>query len=154
MRHRLHVSRGLLVIVICVAASGGAAAQGRVGGTVKSETGQPIRGATILARAGNPEVQQPDSFTSTTDEKGRFAMVGLPRGEWTFYVRAPGYIPTDGGTVNIRAIAPNPAFTFTLAKAATMPSALGSLEAKDLQTQLRAADGFYNAQRWDEAIAA
>ena len=154
MRHRLQMSRGLLAFLLVLAVSAPISAQGRGGGIVKSDTGQPIKGATILARAGNPEVQQPDSFTSTTDEKGRFAMVGLPRGEWTFYVRAPGFVPADGGTVNIRAIAPNPPFTFTLTKASTAPSALGSLPAKDLQTQLSTAEGLYNSQRWDEAIAA
>jgi len=153
MRYRLHGFRGVLAFSLAVALvsmSGRAAAQGRVGGTVKSETGDPIKGATVTAR--NLDAQ-PDSFTSTTDERGRFAMVGLPRGEWTFYVQAPGFVP-DLGTVNVRAINANPPFAFTLVKAAVAPSALGSLDAKNLQTQLAAADGLYNGQRWDEAIAA
>jgi Flp pilus assembly protein TadD len=153
MRDGLRVSRAVLAVLLVVTATGRVAAQGRVGGTVKSETGQPIKGATITARAGDPDTQQPDSFTSTTDEKGRFAMVGLPRGDWSFNVQAPGFMP-DGGTVTIRAIAPNPPFAFTLKKAAVTPSVLGSLESKDLQAQLTTADGLYNNQRWDEAIAA
>jgi tetratricopeptide (TPR) repeat protein len=153
MRNGLQVSRVALALMLVVTAAGRVAAQGRVGGTVRSETGQPIKGATITARAGAPDVQQPDSFTSSTDDKGRFAMVGLPRGEWSFTVQAPGYMP-EGGTVNIRAIAPNPPFVFTLRKAAVVPSVLGSLESKDLQAQLTVADRLYNGQRWDDAIAA
>ena len=50
MCQRLHLSRGVLAALLVVAWAAGAAAQtGRVGGTVKDESGQPIKGATITA---------------------------------------------------------------------------------------------------------
>ena len=54
MRHGLHLSRGVLAALFVAALASGAAAQtGRVGGTVKDEAGQPIKGATVTAE--NPE---------------------------------------------------------------------------------------------------
>ncbi|MBI2835412.1 MAG: carboxypeptidase regulatory-like domain-containing protein [Acidobacteria bacterium] len=63
---------------------------GRVGGVVKDEADQPIKGATV--RAENPAAS-PSTFTTTTDAKGRFSIIGLKGGEWTFTAEAPGYAP-------------------------------------------------------------
>src|SRR4026209_2918446 len=49
----------------------------RVGGIVRDEGGQPIKGATI--RAENPDAPL-GSLTAATDDKGRFAIIGLARG--------------------------------------------------------------------------
>ena len=54
---------------------------------MKDEAGQPVKGATITAE--NPEAS-PSSFTATTDDKGRFSIIGLKRGNWTFTAQAPG----------------------------------------------------------------
>ena len=59
--------------------------------------------------------------------------------------------------MNVQTIgAPNPPLTFTLKKggAAAPAGALGGVAAKDLQADLAAADSCYNAQKWDDAIAA
>src|SRR5262249_45056641 len=88
--------------------------------------------------------------------KGRFSIIGLRTGQWTFSAQAPGFAP-ESGKLNVQTIgAPNPPLTFTLKKggAAAPASALGSLAAKDLQAELAAADQLYNAQKWDDAIAA
>src|SRR5207245_764917 len=91
MRQRLHLTRGVLAAVLVAALAASAAAQtGRVGGTVKDESGQPIKGATITA--DNPNAS-PSSFTATTDDKGRFSMIGLRSGQWAFSARAPGSGP-------------------------------------------------------------
>ncbi len=154
MRHRLHLSRGVLAAVLVAALSSAAAAQtGRVGGTVKDDGGQPIKGATITAE--NPNAS-PSSFTATTDDKGRFSIIGLKTGRWTFTAQAPSFAP-ESGQLNVQTIgAPNPPLTFTLKKggSAAPTGALGGLAAKDLQADLAVADNFYNAQKWDEAIAA
>ena len=79
--------------------AGDAAAQiGRVGGVVKDEDGQPIKGATD--HRGKRE-HRPDSFTATTDDKGRFTMIGLRAGQWRFIAQAPG-IRADGGEMAVR----------------------------------------------------
>jgi tetratricopeptide (TPR) repeat protein len=154
MRHRFHISRGALAALMVAALAASAAAQtGRVGGTVKDDTGQPIKGATITAE--NPNAS-PSSFTATTDDKGRFSIIGLRTGQWTFTAQAPGFLG-ESGRMQVQTIGqPNPPLTFTLRKGGSgpAPSALGSLAAKDLQTELAAADQLYNSQRWDEAIAA
>src|SRR5262252_10300123 len=148
MRQRLHPIRGVLVAACLAALAGSASGQtGRVGGIVKDEAGQPIKGATVTAE--NPNAS-PSSFTATTDDKGRFSIIGLRTGQWTFSAQAPGFTP-ESGRLNVQTIgAPNPPLTFTLKKGATSApaSALGNLAAKDLQAELAAADALYNAQKW------
>ena len=153
MRHRLPLFRGALA-ALCVAATvASAAAQtGRVGGTVKDDAGQPLKGATITAENANAS---PNSFTATTDEKGRFSIIGLRSGAWTFTAQAPGFEP-EAGRLNVQTIgSPNPPLTFALKKGnAAAASALAGINAKDLQAELAAADLLYNSQRWDDSIAA
>ena len=150
MRHQLLFRRGVLATVLLLAMAGTAAAQaGRAGGFVKDETGQPIKGATITAQ--NPDAS-PNSITVTSDDKGRFQMIGLKSGDWTFYCQAPGYSP-EVGNMTIRQSATTP-FAFTLKKVILPPSALGVLQAKDIQAELFDADTLYNASKWDDAISA
>jgi len=145
----------LLAALLLSALAGPALAQsGRVGGQVKDESGQPIKGATVTAE--NPDVS-PSSFTATTDDKGRFSVMGLRSGQWTFTAQAPGF-SSESGKLNVQTIgAPNPPLTFTLRKGSGAPGgggALGGMAAKDLQGELAAADQLFNAQKWDESIAA
>jgi Tfp pilus assembly protein PilF len=154
MRDRLHLSRGVLAALLVTAVASGASAQtGRIGGTVKDDLGQAIKGATITAE--NPNAS-PSSFTATTDDKGRFAIIGLRTGGWTLTAQAPGFTPVQD-RMDVRTIgAPNPPLTFTLKKgsAPAGPGALGGMAAKDLQADLAVADSLYNAQKWDDSIAA
>jgi Flp pilus assembly protein TadD len=154
MRQRLHPSGVVLLALFVLALAGTAAAQtGRVGGVVKDEAGNPIKGATITAE--NPAAS-PSSFTATTDDKGRFSIIGLKSGQWSFSAQAPGYAP-EAGKLSVSTIgAPNPPLTFTMKKggAPGTTSALGGAAAKDLQADLAAADQLYNTQKYDEAIAA
>src|SRR5947209_2559593 len=145
--------RGYLVAaVLMIALASSAAAQtGRITGVVKDDHGDPVKGATIIA--DNPDAS-PSSFTASTDDKGRFAVIGLRRGVWQMRASAPGY-SSDGGELNVRSMpAVTPPVTFTLQKLIVPPSALGTTAPKDLQTALASADALYNTQRWDEAIAA
>jgi len=137
---------------LLLALAGNAAAQvGRVTGTVKDERGDPIRGATIIAE--NLDAS-PSSFTASTDDKGRFAIIGLRSGLWSFRSGMPGYT-TDAGELNVRTLpGVTPPISFRLQKLAIPPSALGSVAAKDLQTALANADGLFNSQQWDAAISA
>src|SRR4026208_2360008 len=164
MRYGLHLSRGVLAALFVAAVATGAAAQtgrgggtgaegGGVGGTVRDAAGQPIKGATVTAE--NPSAS-PSSFTATTDDKGRFSIIGLKTGRWTFTAQAPSFAP-ESGQLNVQTIgAPNPPLTFTMTRGgnAAPTGPLGGLAAKDLQADLAVADNFYNAQKWDEAIAA
>src|SRR5437867_7496653 len=112
MRHGLYPIRGVLAAVCLAALAGSALAQpGRVGGIVKDEAGQPIKGATVTAE--NPNAS-PSSFTATTDDKGRFSIIGLKTGQWAFTAQAPGFAPESGRLPVATIGAPNPPLTFTL----------------------------------------
>jgi Flp pilus assembly protein TadD len=142
----------LTIALLLMTLAGNVAAQsGRVTGTVRDDRGDPIKGATIIAE--NLDAS-PSSFTASTDDKGRFAIIGLRSGLWTFRSGAPGY-STEGGEVNVRTLpGVTPPLNFRLQKLAIPPSALGSLAPKDLQESLASADVLFNNQQWDEAIAA
>jgi Tfp pilus assembly protein PilF len=143
--------RALLGALLVFTIAGSASAQiGRVGGVVKSEDGQPLKGATITAE--NPNIGQ--HFTATTDDKGRFTMIGLRAGTWRFFAQSPGFSP-EGGQMAVRMGTPNPPITFTLKKTGVANfGALGGITGKDLQEGLEAGDRAFAAQRWDEAIQA
>jgi TolA-binding protein len=149
VRPGLYIFRSALAAVLIAVLAGPAAAQiGRIVGVVRDERGQPIKGATVAAE--NPDAS-PKSLTATTDDKGRFAMIGLRSGLWTLVARAPGF-EAESGRLQVRA-AGAPALTFTLQKKPLPPpSAIGGLAAKDLQTDLQEADQLYNSKRWDDAI--
>src|SRR5262245_54597564 len=152
MFHRVHLSRGIMAALLLTACAASAVAQtGRVGGMVKDDTGQPIKGATVTAE--NPSAS-PSSFTATTDDKGRFSIIGLRTGSWTFTAQAPGFA-AERGQLRVQTIGqPNPPLTFTLKKGAPAPtSALGNVATKELQADLAAAEADYTAGRYDDAIA-
>src|ERR1051325_11752936 len=126
--------KSLFAALFVFTIAGSAAAQGsRVVGIVKDETGQPIKGATLSLE--NPAAI-PRNFTATSDERGRFAVLGLKAGEWSIVAQAPGYTP-DATRVQVRVTTPV-APVFTLHRApAPPPSVLGNVGAKDLQNELK-----------------
>jgi tetratricopeptide (TPR) repeat protein len=138
-------------LLMSVLASAALAQSGRVNGVVKDDDGQPIKGATVTAENDNIG----GSHTASTDDKGRFSIIGLRPGQWTFIALAPGH-SADGGRLPVRAAANlNPPMTFTLKR--TSPGVGGALErvsAKDLQSSLAAAETLFSQEKWDEAIAA
>jgi thioredoxin-like negative regulator of GroEL len=145
------VIRALLAALFVITVAGAAQAQiGRVGGIVKSEDGQPLKGATITAE--NPNIGQ--HFTATTDDKGRFTMIGLRAGTWRFIAQSPGFSP-EGGQMAVRMGTPNPPVAFTLKKTGVANfGALGGISNKDLQDGLEMGDRAFASKRWDEAIQA
>lgn len=140
--------RVYLIALVVLALSGTADAQtGRVSGIVKDAAGKPIKGATV--RAVNPEVV-PREFTSTTDDKGRFAMLGLRTPvAWHFIVEAPGFFSSEGDAL-IRT-QPGMPFEFTMRRD---PGPLPGALAKDIQEQLSTANALRDEGRFDQAIAA
>lgn len=141
----------LAALCLVATTAGAAAAQGsRVVGVVKDESGQPIKGATLSLE--NPDAI-PRSFTATSDEHGRFAVLGLKSGEWSIVAQAPGFL-ADATRVQVRVTSPV-APVFTLHRAPQPPpSVLGNVGAKELQSELKNADQQFNAKQWDQAIAA
>lgn len=143
----------VMVVGAVLMVAGPAAAQtGRIGGTVKDDKGQPIKGATILAE--NPNVS-PSSYTATSDDKGRWSIIGLRSGAWKITVSAPGFSP-GGGNLTVRTIgAPNPPVDVTLTPGGGGPTgALAGVDTKALQAELAKADELIKQQQYDAAIAA
>lgn len=151
MRNCLHIGRLALAVTLLTVVSTVASAQvGRVGGMVKNDAGEPIKGASIVAE--NPQAS-PSTLTATSDDKGRFSVIGLRAGGWKFTASAQGYEP-ESGTIRVATVgAPNSPLTFTLRKGNSggIPGLTGAA-AKDLQAELAAADVDYNGGKYDEAI--
>jgi tetratricopeptide (TPR) repeat protein len=133
------------VIVVCLAAPA-LAQTARASGTVRDTSGKPMKGATV--KATNKDAYPPQ-IASSTDDKGRWAMIGLRTGTWTFVVEAPGYMPQKADwPVRVAGTAP---MHFVLARElGPIPGAL----AKNIQQQLAAAHALRDNGQLDQAIAA
>jgi len=142
------VVRNLRSIVFVLAVMGFAApvyAQAaRATGSVRDESGKPIKGATI--RALNPEFG-PRVMISTSDSKGRWGMVGLRVGTYTFAVDAPGFVAQRGEGIVRTGSTPPIAFTLERELGLT-PGALPS----NIQAQIAAANMLRDQGRLDQAI--
>ena len=102
----------------------------------------PAKGATVTAE--NPSAS-PSSFTAITDDKGRFSIIGMRSGQWTFTATMQGFAP-ESGKLNVQTIgSPNPPVPFTLKKGGGGGGggALAGVNAKELQGELAAADQIY-----------
>jgi hypothetical protein len=137
------LAAALAVVIYAVPAE---AQSARAMGTVKDTAGEPIRGATI--RALNPDAY-PAEITSTSDSKGRWAMVGLRTGNWRFVVDAPGFFRSEG-TAMVR-VAASPPIQFTLAKdPGPIPGAL----TPNIMQQINQATALRDKGYHDMALAA
>lgn len=123
----------------------------RVYGIVKDDTGAPVKGA--IVRAYNPNAA-PTTYTATTDEKGRFALLGLRRGVWTITASAPGF-ESEEISGPIQRGRPIPALEFSLRpKPASAPrGALTGVDVERLQASLREAESLEGSGKIDEALA-
>lgn len=151
MRLCRSLSQLVLAAVLSTLSAAPAVAQiGRVGGVVKDEGGQPLKGATVTAE--NPNIGQ--SFTATTDDKGRFTMIGLRAGQWRFIAQARGFTP-EAGDMAVRMGAPNAPITFMLKKGGVAAyGPLGGITNRDIQEGLDAGEAAFSQGRWDDAVSA
>jgi tetratricopeptide (TPR) repeat protein len=126
-------------------ASSAWAQNGRLTGIIKDADGKAIKGA--IVRAINDAVAS--KVTSTTDDKGRFAMIGLRSGTWKVVAEAPNYLPLEGqATVSA---GQTPVLALTLQRdPGPMPGALS----KTIGDDVAAADALRKAGRYDDAITA
>ena len=145
MRPQLQHLTACAILVLGMAAVA-SAQSGRAMGTVKDQGGKAIKGATV--KAVNPDAS-PSQFASATDDKGRFAMIGLRSGTWRFIVEAPGYFPVET-PVPVR-VAASPPLTFTLARdPGPIPDALD----RNIEQLIHDAATLREQGRLDQALAA
>jgi len=127
-------------------ADGAAAQAARAMGTVKDQAGKAIKGATV--RAVNPDAS-PSQFASATDDRGRWAMIGLRTGSWRFIVEAPGDFTVETN-LPVR-VAASPPLTFTLARdPGPIPNALD----RNIEQLIQEAAALREQGRIDQALAA
>ncbi len=125
---------------------------GRVVGTIRDESGRPLKGATVVAAN---EVYFPRSFSAATDARGRFSILGLRRATYKVTIRAAGFetvtfdFPVASGSANppidlklVRLLEPAP------------PPLLANADAAKVQKELDEAAALVDAGRIDAAIAA
>jgi tetratricopeptide (TPR) repeat protein len=145
-------ARTALIGLAMVSATVSAEAQTtRVGGIVKDEGGAPVRRVMVSART--PDAQ-PTPFSASSDDRGRFTIIGLSPGTWTFVAEAPGY-ESASVEIAVRAIGPpNPPIAFTLRQVNAVGPRLGSLSGEEIQARLAAADTLFEQGQWNAALDA
>ena len=132
-------------LALGLAAAASAQTAGRITGTIKDPDGKPIKGATV--RATNDAVNA--RITSTTDDKGRFAMIGVRTGRWVIVTEAPNFLPLQG-TADVSS-GNTPVLVLTLQRdPGPIPGALS----KTITEDIAAAEALRKAGRYDDAIAA
>ena len=145
--------------------AGAAEAQlGRIRGIVRNTSGESLSRVLVKGEpsegrggAGNPR----RSVRTTTDNGGRFALIGLQRGDWIFTVEAPGFCPFE---TRVRGSVAGSSVSFVLTPDVTTPDVtrrvapstglLAGVAAEGIQLELDTADTLYEAGQYDEAIEA
>lgn len=134
-----------VTLAVALAAAASAQTAGRITGTVKDPDGRPIKGAAV--RATNEAVNA--RITSTTDDKGRFAMIGVRTGRWIIVAEAPNFVALQG-SADVSS-SNFPVLALTLQRdPGPMPGAL----AKTIAEDIAAAEALRKAGKYDEAISA
>ena len=141
-----------LLLAVVVPDALAQAARGRVNGRVVDEDGEPIGGVAIRA-------ESPERFPleSTTDDNGRFALIGFSTGAWTFTADVEGYLSTPQSIRVTQQGAPPVNFAMRRIRSnfelLVGDEALEGLDAEALEADLVAADTAFDAQEYDTAIA-
>ena len=139
-------------LVACMAAS--ASAQGRVRGIVRDQDGHGIPGATVSAE----NLTSTTSQTATTNDSGRFAFIGLRRGQWLFVIRADGFEQVQG-SADVGGLNRVATVRFTMEVDRLNPLApevgvLAGLRSSELVESLEVAERLFDRGDYDAAIDA
>jgi len=116
---------GVAAVLISSAPARAQAGVGRIAGRVTDESGAPIAEATV--RAESPTAS-PGTLTSTTNERGEFAILGLRRGRWTITVTADGFEPTEM-SLQVRSRTRGTASRLSAVNVEALEAALGEADA-------------------------
>jgi Flp pilus assembly protein TadD len=144
MRNRYVV---LVLLITLVVAAGELFAQmgtGRVSGTVKDTEGNPIEGAKIVAEMAGTDF----SLEATTDDRGRWAILGFRKGSYQFTVTAPRHVPQQF-TSPVSGLGKNPAVNVVLEQM-TSGQAFASGPAAETLSE---ANALYDAKDYAGAVA-
>ena len=149
-RPRRLLTLTLFLTTVLSAALAAQGSVGRVSGTIKDENGKPVAGATITA--SNPD-QAPNTFTASTDARGRFGILGLRRGAGCSSSRRPASRPC-GRAVTSRRSAPTRQSTSNWSEVSRRStSATSTLTGAEIQALLDTAEQAASSGNVDAAVA-
>ena len=143
-----------LVLLLLGGMASTAAAQGGVRGVVRDGGGEGIPGARIIAES----LETSQTRTTTTNDSGRFAFIGLAGGDWLFVVSADGFREQQGYSAVRRSGQPA-RVQFSLERDPFNPVApdvgvLAGLKSADILVRLRGAERLFDGGDYDGAIDA
>jgi tetratricopeptide (TPR) repeat protein len=162
----MNKTRSLMTLLLLIAASLAASEDWRgsnrlTGLVVDKNTGAPVKGATVKLRIQKGGKGGPDV---TTDNGGRWAVLGLAAGAWNIDIDAPGYVTvqgtvsfTEGERLPPRKVEMEPA----IIAAATAPEAAaieevkigGQVVSKDIAEAVEAGNNALAAKNFKQAVA-
>ena len=128
--------------ILAIATSGAQTGTGRVTGVVRDTQGNPIEGARVSV-----EVQS-RTLEDTTDDEGRWGILGFRNGSYTFSAEADGF-STYTWNAPVKQRGRNPSMEIILESAAAAAAAAGG----GGNEVLDAANELYEAKSYPEALA-
>ncbi len=137
-------------LLTCMAAS--AAAQGRLSGIVRDQDGSAIPNATVTGE----DLTSTSTQTATTNNSGRFSVIGLNPGVWLIVIRADGFEPVQN-RVDVARTSTTVQFTMKTDRfnpPAPAAGVLAGLTANELVGSLEEADRLFDRGEYDAAIDA
>ena len=121
--------------------------QGRIGGVVVDDEGNPIKSAKIIIYfQGREDINR----EATSDKNGKWSIIGLGTGDWRVTASAEGYIPTsiDLYVTQLQVV---PKITLTLKK--IQPSEDKIIKDESTLALLDQASQLFDEKKYIEAIA-
>lgn len=142
----------LVIIFISLSIANSASAQegrgkGRIQGIVKDETDLPIENAEIKVTG---LTYKDTSFEATSDEKGKWDILGLGTGVWRVMVEAKGYNPAYQD-INVKQLERNPEVNFTLKK--IKQSEMPTIEDESSISLVEQAQQSFAEKKYEDAIS-
>ena len=146
--------RSVFAVLLLGGMASTAAAQGGVRGVIRDSGGEGVPGARIIAES----LETSQTRTTTTNNSGRFAFIGLAGGDWLFVVQADGFREEQGYSAVRRSGEPA-RVEFNLDPDPFNPVApevgvLAGVKSVDILTRLRGADRLFDGGDYDGAIEA
>ena len=143
-----------LILLLSGGTASTVAAQGGVRGVVRGADGEGIPGARIIAES----LETSQTRTTTTNNSGRFAFIGLAGGDWLFIVGADGFREQQGYSAVRRSGEPA-RVQFTLEPDPFNPVApdvgvLAGVKSADVLVRLQGAERLFDGGDYDGAIDA
>lgn len=151
---RLYSLRSVFAVLLLGGMASTAAAQGGVRGVIRDSGGEGIPGARIIAES----LETSQTRTTTTNNSGRFAFIGLAGGDWLFVVQADGFREEQGYSAVRRSGEPA-RVEFNLEPDPFNPvapavGALAGVKSVDILARLRGAERLFDGGDYDGAIEA